>query len=171
MFSTFSNLAYFVYIIFVARERGVNMPTTIPATRTSLDNFPAASLRHYHDGTVLHTAGCSENALCHYAFSVECAQKAFLFWRYPMPRQYRLHSVTSSEVSKCMLAWATLDGALSATLPTASIPPKLMEDHPSRRYRKRFPISAQELENCKTYAASMEQNVITMILDGLIQVK
>lgn len=142
----------------------------MPTIPSSQDNYPAASLRHYHDGAVLHAAGCPENALCHYAFSVECAQKAFLLWQHPISYAPRSHSISFSEISKCMLAWATLDGALSATLPTTALPPKLMEDHPSRRYRKEFPVSIQELQDCKTYAASMEQNVITMILDGLMPV-
>ena len=52
----------------------------MPNSGSSSDNHPAAALRHYHDAVVLQSASCRENALCHYAFSVECAQKALLCW-------------------------------------------------------------------------------------------
>ena len=48
------------------------------------DNYPAAALRHFHDAEILRDADAYENALCHYAFSVECAQKALLYWKYQL---------------------------------------------------------------------------------------
>ena len=42
------------------------------ATKNAKDNYPAAALRHFHDA--VHSY---ENAFCHYAFSVECAQKLY----------------------------------------------------------------------------------------------
>lgn len=48
------------------------------ATKNAKDNYPAAALRHFHDAEILKNVHSYENAFCHYAFSVECAQKTLL---------------------------------------------------------------------------------------------
>ena len=47
------------------------------ATKNAKDNYPAAALRHFHDAEILKNVHSYENAFCHYAFSVECAQKLY----------------------------------------------------------------------------------------------
>ena len=66
------------------------------------------------------------------------------------------------------MAWAALDGGLAAALPSISMPLKLYENHPARRYQKCFLITPQELAECQAFAQKMEDTVIYMMIDGLI---
>lgn len=132
------------------------------------DNYPAAALRHFHDAEILRAADSCENALCHYAFSVECAQKALLCWSNHLPPNG--HGILGDweKVSPLLKAWASLDGGLAAALPSISLPSKLYENHPSRRYQKCFLFTPQELTECQDFAQKMEDTVIYMMIDGLI---
>ena len=138
-------------------------------TVTSQDNFPAAAIRHFHDAEILKNANSHENALCHYAFSVECAQKTLLYWRNRgNAHGHDLDTRWNDKTQSLVEAWATLDGSVSAALPTGGIPTKLNEEHPHRRYYKSFPCSQQELEDCQHFAEKMQQTIICMMIDGLI---
>lgn len=136
--------------------------------RSTNDNYPAASLRHFHDAEILKAANSSENALCHYAFSVECAQKALLYWS-----NHQSHSGHRIEddwpnVSPLLEAWASLDSSLYSALPNTPLPQKMYQDHPTRRYQKCFQITEQELTSCQKFAQEMESTIILMMIDGLI---
>lgn len=144
------------------------------------DNYPAAALRHYHDGQVLQNAGCHENALCHYAFSVECAQKALLYWRTlsgangtnpALPRMNHEMSIAWTDVREYLMALSSFDGAVAVVMPRGEMPTKLHQDHPNRRYYKAITITQQELDECQKFSAELEKTIISMILDGLILVE
>ena len=133
------------------------------------DNFPTASLRHFHDAEILLDAHSYENALCHYAFSVECGQKALLYWSNHM-RPRRQHQIDADwqDVAPLLYAWASLDGGLASAIPTGQMPQKLYEKHPERRYEKCFPITISELHACAAFSKEMEETIISMMIDGLI---
>ena len=146
---------------------GTEMATPRPANPN--DNFPAATLRHFHDAEILREANSYENALCHYAFSVECAQKALLYWsNHLRSESHSLNQEWQEKVRPLLDAWATLDGGVAAALPNETMPPKLYEDHPSRRYHKSFLCSQQEMDDCQNFSEKMQQTLINMIISGLI---
>lgn len=141
------------------------------------DNHPAAALRHYYDAELLRNAKSNENALCHYSFSVECAQKALLCWSTGMPEsvveksvRQAGHSIDDSwnKVQLYLNGLSSLDCRLSSALPNTDLPNKLYENHPGRRYWKCYPVTEQEILDCRIFAQQMEQTIISMILDGLI---
>lgn len=151
----------------------------MPNSGSSSDNHPAAALRHYHDAVVLQSASCRENALCHYAFSVECAQKALLCWSTGKSMEEiadasRLvrHGIDDSwkKVQDYLKAQASLNCRLASALSNLTLPAVLYDQHPSRRYQKNFLISEEDLENCKSFSQEMERILMCMIIDGLIQV-
>ena len=136
-----------------------------PSTK---DNYPAAALRHFHDAEILRSANSCENALCHYAFSVECSQKALLYWSKHLSKTHHNISTDWENVSPLLTAWALLDGGLAATLPSTSLPPRLYNEHPSRRYHRCYFVTQEELAECQDFAYKMERVIINMMIDGLI---
>lgn len=133
------------------------------------DNFPASALRHFHDAEILINAGSFENALCHYAFSVECAQKALLYWSSHIKSVvHDLDNEWREKTQPLIDAWATLDGGVAIALTNDVMPRKLYEDHPSRRYHKSFPCSQRELDDCRNFAETIQHTIIAMMIDGLI---
>lgn len=135
---------------------------------SSTDNYPAAALRHFHDAEILRSANSCENALCHYAFSVECSQKALLYWSKHLSPKHHDLSKDWDNVSSLLTAWALLDGGLSAALPSTPLPLKLYDGHPSRRYHRCYLVTTEELAACQNFAHKMEQSIINMMLDGLL---
>ena len=133
------------------------------------DNFPASALRHFHDAEILINAGSFENALCHYAFSVECAQKALLYWSsHVKSKKHELDEEWIEKTQPLIDAWATLDCGIVLALTNEIMPPKLYEDHPARRYHKSFSCSQNELDDCRKFAKKIQQTLVTMMIDGLI---
>lgn len=138
--------------------------------QSTKDNYPAAALRHFHDAEILREAEAYENALCHYAFSVECAQKALLYWKYQLKPSGHGIENDWKPVSSLLNAWASIDSGLVSAIPVGSMPQKLYEDHPSRRYQRNFDITEQEMTDCRDFAQGMEQAIVTMLIDGLITI-
>lgn len=146
---------------------------------SSTDNHPAAALRHFHDAGILQSAQCKENALCHYAFSVECAQKALLCWSTgksieDMQSSAKMagHGISDiwDKVRSYIKAQASVDGSLASALPDLTLPSVLYNQHPVRRYCKNYPISDENLKECRFFAQEMERTLISMIIDGIISV-
>ena len=134
------------------------------------DNYPAAALRHFHDAEILRDADAYENALCHYAFSVECAQKALLYWKYQLRPSAHGIDKDWTQVSSLLNAWDAIDSGLASAMPIGIMPPKLYKDHPSRRYQRCFDVTEQEMADCQAFAQSMEQVIMNMLMDGLITI-
>ena len=140
------------------------------ATKNAKDNYPAAALRHFHDAEILKNVHSYENAFCHYAFSVECAQKTLLYWHNNSTPSK--HGIVDdwNDVSLLLQARKTLDSILACTVPATPFPPKLAKDHPQRRYQKCFHINKKDMDDAQKFAQNMEQTIINMIIDGLIHV-
>lgn len=87
------------------------------ATKNAKDNYPAAALRHFHDAEILKNVHSYENAFCHYAFSVECAQKTLLYWHNNSTPSK--HGIVDdwNDVSLLLQARKTLDSSLACTVP------------------------------------------------------
>ena len=116
----------------------------MPNSGSSSDNHPAAALRHYHDAVVLQSASCRENALCHYAFSVECAQKALLCWS------------TGKSMEDIAYASRLVRHGIDDSW-------KKVQDY----------LKSQASLNCRlasAFSQEMERILMCMIIDGLIQV-
>ena len=140
------------------------------ATTKTNDNYPAATLRHFHDAEILKEANAYENALCHYAFSVECAQKTLLYWHNNTTPSRHNMTTDWKNVSPLLQAWKTLDSSLASAVPETPLPSKLQKKHPHRRYERCFHVSTQDIVTAREFAQNMEHVIINMILDGLIHV-
>lgn len=135
------------------------------------DCYPEAAIRHYLDGTLLCQANRYDNAMCHYAFSVECAIKAFVkqFQQiYPVPYRNPIHDVTENleSLSTYHELLGILNPQLSLLIGVDAPPPLLFQDHPGRRYRNDLNYTATEINTCAEYTAQMTQQIISAAIDG-----
>lgn len=137
------------------------------------DHFPEAAVRHYRDGALLHQADRYDNAMCHYAFSAECAIKAFnlQFQQVYTPHKRVGHDVVPvwrSMTEYCELL-GVLDPRLSLLLGIGAAPDILFQDHPARRYGNDACYTDAELSLCGSFANKLMQQIVAAALDGRLE--
>jgi len=130
------------------------------------DHFPEATVRHYLDGQLLHQANRYDNAMCHYAFSAECAIKAFS----EQLQKHVKHTHNVEEILESLQSYHELLGILhpklSLLIGIGEPPSVLFDKHPKRRYGNDVSYTAAELEACKEFASRLEEQVIAAAIDG-----
>lgn len=138
------------------------------------DNYPEAAVRHYLDGVFLQQAGWYDNSLCHYAFSVECAAKAFAeqFWLvYPGSQGRKLHNVSDilKSISDYSEILGTLDSRLSLIMGVVKPPTTLFHDHPERRYSNDTNYHTTDVDSCREFTEIWLEQVVLAAIDGKLQ--
>ncbi len=135
------------------------------------DHFPEAAVRHYLDGETLHHANRYDNAMCHYAFSAECAIKAF--WMQFCNVYAGLTENRSHDVKDTLESITTYHELMGIMMPQLSVligvdgpPPILFQEHPGRRYGNDVTYTASELEECKAFTGRLMQQIISAAIDG-----
>ncbi len=134
------------------------------------DHYPIAAFRHYADAVLLDQNDRMENALCHYAFSAECAIKAIYNW---ICGKSVTQKVDGHDVDRKVWVKATdnLD-LLCAFYPklsqllSFSLPGKLFDTHPDRRYADAYPCTRAELNECAAFVMKLRQVLLLNLLDG-----
>lgn len=137
------------------------------------DRFPEAAVRHYLDGELLHQEGRYDNAMCHYAFSAECAIKAFL---QQFQQVYHFNNQATHNIEP-FLNYMTeyhellgvLDPHLSLLIGTGAPPPILFREHPTRRYGNDISYTNAELSECKAFTGRFVQQVVAAAIDGRLE--
>lgn len=133
------------------------------------EDYLVASVRHLQDAKLLHDNNRVENALCHYAFSAECAIKVLYNWSSKQPPHSKLMAHDLTENWNCILdnldTLCAFDPKFQLVCPT-SIPSKLFDNHPSRRYLDNYLCSELELKACEEYVISLHSQIISILLDN-----
>lgn len=137
------------------------------------DRFPEAAVRHYHDGLILHQRNRYDNAMCHYAFSAECAIKTF---RWQFQQIYSVRSRTTHNIEP-VLSYMTeyhellgvIEPRLSLLIGTGSPPTVLFQDHPVRRYGNDVCYTDAELSECKSFTERLVRQVVIAAVDGRLE--
>lgn len=134
------------------------------------DHYPEAAVRHYRDGVILRQKGRYDNAMCHYAFSAECAIKSFWLWFRQVYGGKPLKSHDAASVLNNMMQYhellGVLDPQMSLLIGTEAPPPVLFQQHPERRYGNDICYTDAELAACEAFADRFVQRVIAAALDG-----
>ena len=137
------------------------------------DCFPEAAVRHYMDGSLLHQNDRRDNAMCHYAFSAECAIKAFMEQFRPF---YTIHNPRTHTAEPMLEAMTLYNELLGILMPQLSLligisapPAILFQEHPRRRYGNDVGYTADELSSCEAFAAGLVARVVDAALDGKLQ--
>lgn len=134
------------------------------------DRFPEAAVRHYNDGLILHQRNRYDNAMCHYAFSSECAIKVFRkqFEQIYHVNSQTLHNVepTLSDMVQFHELLGILDSRLSLLIGTEVPPSVLFKKHPNRRYRNDINYTDNELAACEMFANRLVRQIVIAAIDG-----
>lgn len=137
------------------------------------DCYSEAAIRHYLDGVILHQSNRYDNAMCHYAFSAECAIKAF---KTQFQQVYPVHSQATHDISPALKSMAeyhellgVLDSRLSLMIGIGAPPPILFQEHPGRRYGNDVSYTDAELSACKVFTNKLVQQVIAAVIDGQLE--
>ena len=138
------------------------------------DRFPEAAVRHWLDGKMLHQAHRYDNAMCHYAFSAECAIKAFrnqLLQAYTGKDGKRTHEVEPfwEALTEYYELMGILNPKLSLLIGIGAPPPRLFQDHPDRRYYNDINYTASDLAECEEFVTRLIQQVISAVIDGKLE--
>lgn len=137
------------------------------------DCFPETAVRHYLDGMLLHQEGRYDNAMCHYAFSAECAIKAF---REQFQQFYHINGQMTHDIEP-VLRYMTeyhellgiLNPHLSLLIGTGAPPSVLFLEHPVRRYGNDISYTDAELSACEAFTKRFMQQVIAAVIDGRLE--
>ena len=139
------------------------------------DCYSEAAIRHYLDGVILRQSNRYDNAMCHYAFSAECAIKAF---KMQFQQVYPVHSQATHDISPALKYMAeyhellgVMDSRLSLLIGIGAPPPILFQDHPGRRYGNDASYTAVELTACEAFTSKLVQQVIAAAIDGRLEYK
>ncbi|WP_165076037.1 MULTISPECIES: hypothetical protein [unclassified Desulfovibrio] len=128
------------------------------------DSFECASIRHLIDADILYERHRYDNAICHYAFSVECVLKAF------KPKPPRIHEL--DKLQDLVRAYNELLGLIHPKYillrGIGNVPSTLVQNHPKRRYFRDTDYSDEEVEQGKVFAHSLAERLTNSILDGQI---
>lgn len=146
------------------------------------DRFPEAAVRHYHDGVILRQADRYDNAMCHYAFSAECAIKAF---RIQLHQFYKIRNPSGPVVKEKLISHAVdsvmpslieyhellgvLDPHFSLLIGVEVPPTILFQEHPVRRYGNDVNYTDIELSVCESFTSRLVKQVIAAALDGRLE--
>lgn len=138
---------------------------------SGMDCFPEAALRHFEDANILKAEKRYDNAMCHYAFSAECALKAILS---VSKRPKRVHDLIKLNKNLLQVIFvnagslAFLDSKFSAAVQKNSVPPKLAQNHPERRYFANQIYTETEIEEAEQYAKFLTDQILQMVTDGFL---
>ena len=138
------------------------------------DHYPEAAVRHYIDGKLLHENNRYDNAMCHYAFSAECAIKALidqLRQIYPAILNRPRHEVLEDWQS--ITDYHDLLGVLYpqiSMLGGLGTPPAILFDgHPQRRYWNDKNYTSASLTACGEFVSQLSAWIISAAIDGKLQ--
>lgn len=139
-----------------------------------MDCFPEAAMRHFKDANILKAQQRYDNAMCHYAFSVECALKVILLLA--TKRQKPVHDLIKLNKNLLQVIFvsagslAFLDSKFSVAVQKNSVPPKLAQDHPERRYFAKQSYTETEIEEAEQYAKFLTDQILRMVIDGFLPI-
>lgn len=142
------------------------------------EHFYEAAIRHYVDGTILQQEECSDNAVCLYGNSAECALKSLIKVfcgersRDILQFKYGHDGVNLKEdlfgfITNASIA-PSLDPILGLKLQAFDLPEILFQEHPERRYDKNGRYSQSDAERCKDAAYFLIKELIRQHIDGYI---
>ncbi len=136
------------------------------------DNYPAAAVRHFKDGKILHQYDRPDNAMCHYAFSAECGIKTLYEQLYSKSGFVLKHGVakTWSEMLQYYDILRIMDARAGAFLGNRTIPARLFENHPARRYWDNITYTEDDLDQACAFSEQLTRQIISEILDGKIMI-
>ncbi|MCI8591477.1 MAG: hypothetical protein HFI88_03820 [Lachnospiraceae bacterium] len=135
------------------------------------DHFPEAAVRHFVDGKILQDADRADNAMCHYAFSAECAMKA-IYEQICANRGYRLnHNVEEAwrDMQQYHAALQILDAKAGTLLGSRRIPEELFDGHPGRRYARDKGYTEGEMQGAGIFAEFLVRKLVSEVLNGTMQ--
>lgn len=136
-----------------------------------MDCFPEAAMRHFTDANILKAEKRYDNAMCHYAFSAECALKAILSASNSLKWGHNLINLNNNLLQVIVTSagsLAFLDSKFSAAVQKNSVPPKLAQNHPERRYFANQSYTETEIEEAEQYAKFLTDQILQMVTDGFL---
>ena len=136
------------------------------------DCYPVASIRHYQDGYLLETNKRYDNAMCHYAFSVECSLKTLLNQLNQSNKKIKSHDIEKLlQNTKLFTNFMRIINPKLVLLINSNKPPHVLFDgHPNRRYSNNIPYSVQDIEKSRKYTYFLIKDIINYILNGQIKI-
>ena len=123
------------------------------------DCYPVAAVRHLIDADILYTQHRFDNAMCHYAFSVECVLKAFA------SNPPTIHEIDRLQDLVCVYT-ELLHPKFALLLGTGKPPLALIQDHPGRRYYSDIAYTDEEMRQAQQFTHSLVDRLIDAELNG-----
>lgn len=135
------------------------------------DNYPVAAVRHFVDGKILHDHNRLDNAMCHYAFSAECAIKILYSIVQGTGTVGLGHNAEAvwEELQQSFGILEILDARTGVLMGQTRIPQKLFAGHPVRRYESGMDFTAVELEESYLFAERLTNEIVNEALDGRLE--
>ncbi len=137
------------------------------------DNYPVAAVRHFVDGHILLENGRVDNAMCHFAFALECALKIWY-------GQLSKHGVNAlghkayeewNNITQYMETLQMLDAKAGVLLAAKTIPKPLYLGHPGRRYAENYPYLQEDVKESEELVDGIIQKIVLDAIDGRIEIK
>ena len=138
-----------------------------------MDCFPEAVMRHFKDANILKAQQRYDNAMCHYAFSAECALKAILSASNRLIRGHNLINLNANLLQVIFISEGSLalfDTKFSVAVQKNSVPPRLAQDHPERRYFASQSYTETEIKEAEQYAKFLTDQIRQMVIDGFLSI-
>lgn len=128
------------------------------------DYYSVAAIRHLVDANLLYENHRFDNAMCHYAFSVECVLKAFL------SAPLRSHQLNILQDLVCTYSelLALFHPKFMLLFGIEKIPPILVQDHPERRYFEDINYTEAEMQQVQIFTNSLVNKMTSAVLNGQI---
>lgn len=123
------------------------------------DCYPIAAVRHLIDADLLYTQYRLDNAMCHYAFSVECVLKAFA------SNPPAIHGIDRLQDLVCAYT-ELLHPKFALLLGTGNPPLILSRNHPERRYYPNIDYTDDDMQQARKFAHSLVDRLIDAQLNG-----
>ena len=140
------------------------------------DSYPEAAVRHYIDGRLLQQNNRYDNAMCHYAFSAECAVKAFIGQFEQVYTADFIDPQNGHRVAENLQGMTDYHELLGILYPEISLfvglgtpPPILFRGHPARRYWNDIKYTANDLAACESFAAQLSAWIVSAAIDGKLE--
>lgn len=137
------------------------------------DNYPVAAVRHFVDGTLLLNNKRTDNAMCHFAFSAECAMKTLYERLSDSPARGLSHGTEKEwdNIMQYLDAIQILDAKVGNLMANTKVPEALFCRHPGRRYEGDIFYSQGELEASRKFTEELIRKIVMDVIDGRIQVE
>lgn len=134
----------------------------------SRDNYPIAAVRHFADGKILHNNNRYDNAMCHYAFSTECAIKILYEVIQSNGAAGIGHAAAKiwDDIRQCFGILEVLDARTGVLLGQIRIPDNLFLRHPERRYEADLIYRITEVEDARVFSEQLVKEIVSEALDG-----